>query len=447
MRSLRALACHNATATSSRFFSTASSKPVPGSKGKVLLLYSGGLDTSVILKWLLEDGYSVVCYMANIGQPGENFDAAVKKGLTVGASNVIVDDIRKDFVDNFVYPMIQANGVYENVYLMGTSVARPAIVKNAMKFAKKEGCQFVSHGATGKGNDQVRFELGFYSLDPSIKCVVPWRNPAFFNRFPGRNEMIEYAHEHKIPVEATKKKPYSTDENLFHISYESGILEDPWASYPEDIFKITVDPAKAPNTPEDITIDFEKGIPVRVTNHTDGKVVTGSLELFLYLNELGGRHGVGRLDLVENRYVGIKSRGVYETPGGTILHKAHIDLEGVTMDREVRRLRDTLSARFSDLCYNGYWFSPEMDFVLDAVKNSQKRNSGSVKVQLYKGNVSMRGRKSPFSLYDMKLSSMTEAGAYNPLDAEGFIKINAIRLKAHHHREKIAASKNAETKQ
>ena len=411
-----------------------------GSKGKALLLYSGGLDTSVILKWLINEGYDVVAYCANLGQK-EDFAAAEKKGLAVGAKKVIIDDCRQDFVDNFIVPHVQANGLYENVYLMGTAIARPCIVKNAMKAAEAEGCQFVSHGATGKGNDQVRFELGFYALNPGIKMLVPWRMPEFFNVFEGRDDMIDYAQKNGIAVAQTKKKPYSTDENMYHISYESGILEDPWNAPPADMYTMTTDPRDAPDTPANIVIEFDKGIPVGVTNTDDKTTKKGTMETFVYLNKLGGEHGVGRLDIVENRFVGIKSRGVYETPAGTILRTAHVDLEGLTLDREVRRIRDQLSVRYAELAYNGSWFSPEMRFVLKAIRDSQQETTGHVKIELYKGHMYCRGRKSPFSLYDERMSSMNESGGYDPLHATGFIQVNSIRLKADHLRSKHMAEK------
>jgi argininosuccinate synthase len=339
-------------------------------------------------------------------------------------------------VENFVVPHVQANGLYENVYLMGTAIARPCIVKNAMKIAQQENCQFVSHGATGKGNDQVRFELGFYALNPSIKMVVPWRMPEFFNRFEGRDDMIDFAKEEGIPVAHTKAKPYSTDENMYHISYESGILEDPYTAPPADMFTMTVDPMNAPDTPANLEVEFDKGVAVKVTNTDSGVTKSGVMDVFLYLNEMGSAHGVGRLDIVENRFVGIKSRGVYEAPAGTILRAAHVDLEGLTLDREVRKVRDQLSFKYAELCYNGMWFSPEMQYILESIKSAQKYTSGAVKVQLYKGNVIMKGRKSDFSLYDERMSSMQESGGYNPLDATGFIQINSIRLKADHLRNK-----------
>ncbi|KAJ2842050.1 argininosuccinate synthetase, partial [Coemansia brasiliensis] len=300
----------------------------PGSKGKVLLAYSGGLDTSCILAWLIDQGYEVLAYMANVGQE-EDFEAAREKALKVGATKVFIEDLRRELVEELVIPTIQANAVYETVYLLGTSVARPVIARSQVKIAQQEGCTHVSHGCTGKGNDQVRFELAYYALDPKLQVIAPWRIPEFYQRFPGRNALLEYAAQKGIPVSQTPSKPWSTDENLFHISYEAGILEDPNVTPPKDMWKLTVDPEDAPNTPERITITFKEGKPVRVTNEADGTDLSDPLELFLYLNTVARRNGVGRIDIVENRFIGIKSRGCYETPGGTILRAAHIDLEGL----------------------------------------------------------------------------------------------------------------------
>lgn len=343
---------------------------------------------------------------------------------------MIVKDLKKDFVENFIFKMIQMNAIYENRYLLGTSIARPCIAQAQITVAKEEGCNYCAHGATGKGNDQVRFELTWYALNPKMKVIAPWRMPEFFKRFPGRNALMEYAKEKNIPVDQTPKKPYSCDENLFHISYESGMLEDPSVSPNEDMFKMTTAIEKTPDTPDDIIIHFKDGIPVKVEH--DKVVKTDSLELFQYLNKVGSKHGVGRIDIVENRFIGIKSRGVYETPGGTILRHAHLDIEGVAMDKEVSKLRDLLVPKFSELIYNGFWFSPEMEFIWGAVKKSQEFITGWVKLRLFKGNVYVRGRYSPYSLYNEELSSMNVEGGFNPLDSDGFIKINAIRLQAHH---------------
>ncbi|KAJ1948713.1 argininosuccinate synthetase, partial [Linderina macrospora] len=364
----------------------------PGSKGKVLLAYSGGLDTSCILVWLIEQGYEVLAYMANVGQE-EDFEAAREKALKVGATKVFIEDLRRELVEELVIPTIQANAVYETVYLLGTSVARPVIARSQVAIAQQEGCTHVSHGCTGKGNDQVRFELAYYALDPTLKVIAPWRIPEFYQRFPGRNALLEYAAEKSIPVSQTPSKPWSTDENLFHISYEAGILEDPNTTPPRDMWKLTVDPEDAPNTPERITITFKAGKPVRVTNDADGTDVSDPLDLFLYLNTVARRNGVGRIDIVENRFIGIKSRGCYETPGGTVLRAAHIDLEGLVLDREVRAYRDEhITPVFGKMMYNGLYFSPEGDLLTKMVPLTQVDVNGSVRVKLYKGSLTMEGR-------------------------------------------------------
>ena len=400
------------------------------SKGKVVLAYSGGLDTSIILKWLLEQGYEVIAYMANIGQD-EDFDVAEKKALKIGASQVFIEDMRKEFVTDYIFPVYKANTVYEGRYLLGTAIARPIIAKRQIEIAKKVGAQFVSHGATGKGNDQVRFELSYYSLNPQIKVIAPWKNKEFLSAFKGRTDLLAYAEKHGIPTKQSASKPYSEDDNLLHISHEAGILEDPGHICDESIYSRTVSPEKAPDTPTHIVLTFKNGVPVKVTNLEDHTVKTDALELFEYLNQLGQENGIGRLDMVENRFVGIKSRGVYETPGGTILHVAHMDIEGIAMDREVMRIRDMLAAKYAELVYNGFWFSPEMEFLMAAIDKSQELIDGEVTVKLYKGVAYPVARTSPFSLYDQDLSSMDIAGGYNQEDAEGFIRINAIRLMAH----------------
>ncbi|MGB5291803.1 MAG: argininosuccinate synthase [Lysobacterales bacterium] len=398
---------------------------------KVVLAYSGGLDTSVILKWLLERDYEVIAYIADVGQE-EDFEAARAKALKIGASKVYVEDLRRDFVENYIFPAFKANVVYESRYLMGTALARPPIAKRHIEIAKKENAGYVSHGATGKGNDQVRFELAYYALEPTIQVLAPWKMPSFLSEFKGRPDMIAYAQKHGIDVTATAGKPYSEDDNLLHISHEAGILEDPSVEPEKAVYSKTVDPEDAPDRATRISIEFKDGIPVKVTNKEDGTVKTDSLELFNYLNELGSANGIGRIDIVENRYVGVKSRGVYETPGGTILHLAHTDIEGIAMDREVMRLRDMLSAKFAELIYNGFWFSPEMDFLRCAIDKSQEVIDGTVNLKLYKGNVFVLSRESHSSLYDQNLSSMDIEGGFNQQDSEGFIKINAIRLMAHH---------------
>ena len=397
---------------------------------KIVLAYSGGLDTSIILKWFIEEGYDVVAYLADVGQQ-EDMEAAKEKALKLGASNVYVEDLRKEFVTDYIFPAFAANAMYEGRYLLGTALARPIIAKKQIEIAEKEGADFVSHGATGKGNDQVRFELAYYALNPNITVLAPWKMPNFLEQFKGRQDMLDYADKHGIPVTASRSKPYSEDENLLHISHEAGVLEDPNTICEEAIYSRTTAPENAPDKAETLALTFTDGIPTKVENLEDGTVKTDPLELFMYLNEMGGKHGVGRLDMVENRFVGIKSRGVYETPGGTILHKAHLDLEGIAMDREVMRLRDMLSAKIAQLIYNGFWFSPEMDFLMKSIEQSQEYIGGVVKVKLYKGTAYPIARTSPTSLYDEDLSSMDIEGGYNQIDADGFIKINAIRLKAH----------------
>lgn len=398
------------------------------SKGKVVLAYSGGLDTSVILKWLIEEGYEVIAYIADVGQD-EDFEAARKKALKVGAKKVYVENLQEEFVRDYIFPMFKANAVYEGRYLLGTSVARPIIAKGQIKVAEKEGAQFVSHGATGKGNDQVRFELTYYSLKPDVKVIAPWKMPEFLNRFRGRTDMIQYSEQHGIPIKASRKKPYSEDDNLLHISHEAGILEDPGAAATEDVYSRTTALKNTPDKADVISITFKNGIPVKVENK--GRTETKPLALFKYLNELGSKHGIGRLDMVENRFVGIKSRGVYETPGGTILLNAHKDLEGLVMDREVMKIRDGLSLKVAELIYNGFWFSPEFDFVMKCIDASQEGIDGTVDVELFKGHAYPIARTSPVALYDPKQSSMDEAGGYDQRDAAGFIRINAVRLKNH----------------
>jgi len=399
-------------------------------KQKVVLAYSGGLDTSVILKWLLEQGYEVFAYMADIGQK-EDFAEARKKALKIGASDVFIEDMRKEFVTDYIFPVFKANTLYEGRYLLGTAIARPLIAKKQIEIARNVDAGYVSHGATGKGNDQVRFELSYYALNPKIKIIAPWKNTAFLSAFKGRSDLLAYADKHGIPTKQTASKPYSEDDNLLHISHEAGILEDPAHECEESIYSHTVSPEKAPDVPTRIKIRFKDGIPVQVVNLEDNTRKTDALELFEYLNQLGRENGIGRLDMVENRFVGIKSRGVYETPGGTILHEAHKDIEGIAMDREVMRLRDMLGAKFAELIYNGFWFSPEMEFLMAAMDKSQEVIDGEVTLKLYKGVAYPVARTSTSSLYDQDLSSMDIAGGYNQEDAEGFIRINAIRLMAH----------------
>ncbi len=400
-------------------------------KQKVVLAYSGGLDTSVILHWMVhQKNYEVIAYIADIGQK-EDYEAAKKKAMDCGASKVIVKDLKAEFVTDYIFPAVQANAIYEERYLLGTSLARPLIAKYQIEIAKKEGAEFVSHGSTGKGNDQVRFEMSYLALNPKIKILAPWKMQEWLAEFKGRDDLIAYAAKHGIPVQATSKKPYSEDENLMHISHEAGILEDP-AHIPEDsVYSRTTSPKAAPDKSTMLEIYFQDGLPVKVLNKNDGTIVTKPLELFLYLNKVGGENGVGRVDMVENRFVGIKSRGLYETPGGTILHIAHRDIESIAMDREVMRLRDMLSPRYAEMIYNGFWFSPEHDFLKAAFDKSQELINGKVTVELYKGNCWPVARESPCSLYNQDLGSMHIAGGFDQTDSIGFIKINAIRLMAH----------------
>ena len=400
------------------------------SKKKVILAYSGGLDTSVILKWLLNKGYDVICFVGNVGQK-EEFDAVEKKALKAGASKVYVEDLREEFVTDFIFPALRANAVYEGRYLLGTSLARPLLAKKQIEIAEKEKAEYVAHGATGKGNDQVRFELTYYALNPRIKIISPWKDPEFLSEFKGRSDLMSYAKRWNIQIKATKRKPYSEDENLMHISHEAGILEDPLFRPPEHVFSMTKSPKNAPDKETVIEIRFKDGNPVSVVNKNDRTKKSKPLDLFVYLNELGSKNGIGRVDMVENRFIGIKSRGIYETPGATILWLAHRDLEGIAMDKEVMHLRDMLTAKVSELIYNGFWFSPEMDFLMCAFDRSQESIDGRVILSLYKGNVDVIGRESPISLYDRELSSMEVEGGFESTDSRGFININAIRLKAH----------------
>ncbi len=408
---------------------------------KVVLAYSGGLDTSVILRWLMEQGYDVIAYAADVGQQ-DDFEALERKALAIGATAVHVEDLREELVTDYIFPMFQANALYEGRYLLGTAIARPLIAKRQVEIAHETGARYVSHGATGKGNDQVRFELSYYALDPEIRVIAPWKTPEFLDRFKGRSDLLAYAEQHGIDVKSTASKPYSEDDNLLHISHEAGMLEAPELEAPEHVYSKTVAPEEAPDEPARIAVTFDDGIPVRVENLDDGTVRESPLELFSYLNELGGAHGIGRLDMVENRFVGVKSRGVYETPGGTILHVAHQDIEGIAMDREVMRLRNMLSAKLSELIYYGFWFSPEMEFLMAAVAKSQELIDGTVTLKLFKGNVYPLCRTSPSSLYEEDLSSMDMEGGFNQVDADGFIKINAIRLMAH----RAITKKRAESK-
>ncbi|MBI3594850.1 MAG: argininosuccinate synthase [Nitrospirae bacterium] len=387
---------------------------------KVVLAYSGGLDTSVIITWLKENyRCRVIAFCADLGQE-ENLSEVRAKAIKTGADKVYVEDLREEFVRDFVFPMLRAEAIYEGEYLLGTSIARPLIAKKQIDIARKEKADAVAHGATGKGNDQVRFELTYFSLMPSVKIIAPWREWAFRSR----GDLIDYAKENQIPVTASRSKPYSIDRNLFHTSYEGGILEDPWKEPPSEMFQMTLSPEKAPQKPQILEIGYEGGNPVAL----DGEQYSPA-NLLSRLNRIGGRHGIGRVDLVENRYVGMKSRGVYETPGGTILHKAHRALESITLDREVLHLRDSWIPRYAELVYYGYWYSPERKMLQVAIDQSQERVTGIVRLKLYKGNCLVMGRKSKNSLYQHSLATFDQEDVYNQKDAEGFIKLNALRLK------------------
>jgi argininosuccinate synthase len=396
---------------------------------KIVLAYSGGLDTSIILRWL-KDNYDaeIIAFSADIGQE-EELDGLEEKALKTGASKCIIEDLREEFARDFIFPMFQAGAIYEGQYFLGTSIARPLIAKRMVEIARKEKADAIAHGATGKGNDQVRFELTAAALAPELQVIAPWREERFRKEFPGRAEMIAFAKANKIPIEASAEKPYSTDRNLLHISFESGVLEDPWfdASSPKmrDMYKLTVAPEDAPNDPEHVDLAFESGNCVEV----NGKKLS-PLGVMQALNKLGGKHGIGRIDIVENRFVGMKGRGVYETPGGAILHFAHRQMETLTMDREVMRLRDSLIPKYSSLVYNGFWFSPEREALQALVTETQRDVTGVVRLKLYKGNIIVAGRKSPKSLYDPQIATMeSDTSTYDQSDATGFIRLNALRLK------------------
>jgi argininosuccinate synthase len=387
---------------------------------KIVVAYSGGLDTSVIITWLRETYHAeVVAFTADIGQ-GEELEPLREKAVRTGASKIYIDDLREEFVRDFVFPMLRANAVYEGRYLLGTSIARPLIAKRQIDIAIREGADAVCHGATGKGNDQVRFELTYFALKPDVHIVAPWREWAM----KGREDLIAYAEKHGIPVTATKAKPYSTDRNLLHISYEGGILEDPWQESTDDMYTLAVPVEKAPDRAEYVEVEYEAGNPVAV----NGKRLSPA-ELLAEANRLAGAHGVGRVDLVENRYVGMKSRGVYETPGGTLLHAAHRAVESITMDREAMHLRDSLVPRYAELVYYGYWFSPERAMLQAAFDESQKNVTGTARIRLYKGNCDTVGRKSTMSLYNPELATFEADRVYDQKDAEGFIRLNALRLR------------------
>ena len=420
---------------------------------KIVVAYSGGLDTSVLLLWLKEKyNAEIIAYCADVGQ-GDELDGLEAKATTTGASKCFIGDLKEDFAANYIYPMIQANAIYEGRYLLGTSIARPCITKAMMDVAIAEGADAIAHGATGKGNDQVRFELSAAALAPNVKCIAPWRDASFRAQFPGRSEMIAYAKAHNIPIKASMKKPYSMDRNLLHISFEAGAMEDPWydATTPadRDMYVLSVSPEDAPNRPEYVEILFEKGNAiglrhenldaiiaelgdVKVSGQHDGYALMSPYGVMRVLNHLGGRNGIGRVDIVENRFVGMKSRGIYETPGGTILLAAHRDLETLVVDREAMHIRDSLIPKYAQLVYNGFWFAPEREAIQALVTETQKTVSGEVRLKLYKGNVMQAGRRSPFSMYSEAVATM-EGGqeeAYNQDDATGFIALNALRLKA-----------------
>lgn len=387
---------------------------------KIVLAYSGGLDTSVILKWLSEQYQCpVVAFAADVGQE-EDWDKVRAKGLATGAEKVVISDLREEFVRDYVFPAFRANAIYEGSYLLGTSLARPVIAKEQVRIAQAEGADTVSHGATGKGNDQVRFELTYLALNPKLKIIAPWR----IWDLNSRTKLMAYAEQHHIPIPVTKEKPYSSDENLLHISFEGGILEDPWNEPEASMFKLSVAPEQAPDKPTYIELDFEQGNPVAI----DGERLSPA-QMLARLNQLGGANGIGRLDLVENRFVGMKSRGVYETPGGTILRTAHRDLETITLDREVMKIRDGLIGRYAELIYNGFWFSPEMKLLQGTMDAAQATVNGTVRLKLYKGNCIPVGRKSANSLYQESFATFEEDAVYSQADAEGFIRLNGLRLK------------------
>ena len=389
---------------------------------KVVVAYSGGLDTSVIIRWLIEAyGCEVIAYAADVGQK-EELDGLKEKARKTGASKAYIEDLREEFARDFVFTALKANAIYEGTYLMGTSMARPIIAKRHIEIAEKEKADAVCHGATGKGNDQVRFELTFMALKPDIRVIAAWRDEKW--PFQSREQMIDYAAKHGIPLPVSKDKPYSSDRNLLHISHEGGILEDPWAEPPEDMFVLTVSPERAPDRPTYVEIDFEKGVPVAV----DG-VKMRPAKLMDHLNTIAGKNGVGRVDMVENRFVGMKSRGVYETPGGTALWAAHRAVESITMDREVMLIRDSLTPKFSQLIYNGFWYSPEMEALRALIDKSQENVTGTARLKLYKGNVIVAGRKSRYSLYREDFATFEKSEVYNQMDATGFIRLNGLRLR------------------
>lgn len=388
---------------------------------KVVLAYSGGLDTSVIVRWLIEIfDCEVICFAADVGQK-EELDGLEEKAINTGASKIYIEDLREEFVRDFVFPAMRANAIYEGTYLLGTSLARPLIAKRQIEIARQEGADAVCHGATGKGNDQVRFEMTFYALEPKVRIISPWKDDRW--TLTSRDAMIDYAEQYNIPITMSKKKPYSEDRNLLHISHEGGILEDPWAEPPEDIFVLSVSPENAPDKPTYVEIEFEEGNPVAI----DGERMSPA-SLLDRINELAGANGIGRVDMVENRFVGMKSRGVYETPGGTVLWAAHRAVESITMDREVMLMRDSLTPKYSQLAYNGFWYAPEMEIMQKLIDETQKPVTGTTRVKLYKGNCIIVGRKSPNSLYSEEFATFDQDEVYDQKDATGFIKLNALRM-------------------
>lgn len=396
---------------------------------KLLLAYSGGLDTSVILKWLLTKGYEVTAFIADVGQD-EDFKQAQEKALAIGAKEVIIADCKEEFVSDYIIPALQTGALYENRYLLGTSLARPLIAKKMADYALAHNIKYVAHGATGKGNDQIRFELVFLQFIPDVTIIAPWKEAEFLEKFTGRTDLLNYAKDNNIPVTSTLAKPYSIDENLMHTSYEAGILEDPELTPPDDMYKKTLSPMEAPDEMLTLTIEFKNGVPLKINDHkTKLTIENNLLAIFSYLNEVGGKNAIGRIDIVESRFVGMKSRGIYETPGGTILHKAYQDLETMVLDREVILMRAINAPKIGQLIYNGFWFSPEMQMLMQTNEISKKSINGSVKLGLYKGNVIILGRNSPNSLYDHDIASMDKLGNYDQTDAKGFIKLNALRLK------------------
>ena len=399
---------------------------------KVVLAYSGGLDTTVITHWLVKEGFDVYCVFIDLGQKTEAFDVIKQKAEDAGAKEVRFIDAKAEFVQDYVVPCVMMNAIYEGTYLLGTSMARPIIAKKQIEWAKQLGAKFVAHGATGKGNDQVRFEISYLALEPTISIIAPWKDPKFYKAYPGRKELIDYAEKHRLPVKATLDKPWSSDENVMHISFEAGMLEDPWQKPLEEMFLLSKSPKQAPDKATELSIEFERGVWKKV-NTTSGS----PLELLQYLNEIAGENGVGRVDIVESRFVGMKSRGVYETPGGTLLHIAHRAVESICLSRDVIDLKDSLMPRFAGLVYNGLWYTPQMKLLLELARSSQDRVSGEVRLEVYKGNVMVTGRRSEQSLYDFDIASMDkDLGQYRPEDAAGFIRLNALPFKIYKSKEK-----------